>query len=299
MSSDTRTASLNRDGRNGSAHLRDRRIRLDDVELDVFEAGPSDGPLVILLHGFPEGRVSWRRQLQTLAAQRRLAVAPDQRGYNRSSKPKSLAAYDLDRLAQDVSALAAAYGRDRYSIIGHDWGAAVGWWLASQRPDEVEALLALSAPHPAVWRHAMLTDPDQRRRSAYVRFLAVRSLPELLVRLGGYRGLEAPLKAFDISPEDWAAYRSAWRQPDALTGMINWYRALLQRTFDPPQSYRVAPRVLYAYGADDPFLAETPARLTATLGADITVRKLEGLGHWLTHQAPERLEHLITEFLRT
>jgi pimeloyl-ACP methyl ester carboxylesterase len=275
----------------------DRRIRLSEVELDVTEAGPPDGPLVFLLHGFPEGRFSWSRQLETVAATGRLTIAPDQRGYNRSSKPRGVAAYDLDRLAKDISELAAAYGRDRYTVIGHDWGAAVGWWLASQRPQEIDRFIALSAPHPAVWRHAMSADPEQRKRSAYVKLLGIPALPELLVRLGGYRGMETPLRPFGLSEQEWAAYRAAWREPGALTGMINWYRALLARRFGEPGSYHVAAPTLFAYGPQDPFLAETSAQQSQALGPNITVRRLEGAGHWLMHERPDEVNALITEFL--
>jgi pimeloyl-ACP methyl ester carboxylesterase len=280
-----------------SQPIRDRRIRVSEVELDVSEAGPPSGPLLFLLHGFPENRASWRRQLATAAGLGWLAVAPDQRGYNRSSKPKGVAAYDLDRLAQDVSELAAAYGRARYSVIGHDWGAGVGWWIASQRPAELERLLALSAPHPAVWRHAMFEEPEQRRRSGYVKFLGLPALPEMLIRMGGYRGLETPLKPLGLSEADWTAYRQAWREPGALTGMINWYRALLARPFGPPSAYRVTRPALYAYGAEDPFLADVSVKLTAGLGSAITLHRLEGVGHWLMHEAPEQLDALIKSFL--
>jgi len=276
----------------------ERRIRLSEVELDVSQAGPADGPLVFLLHGFPEGRFSWTRQLHLVAGMGRLVVAPDQRGYNRSSKPRGVAAYDLDRLAQDISELAASYGRSRYTVIGHDWGAGVGWWLASQRPQEIEALLALSAPHPAVWRHAMSADPEQRKRSGYVKLLGIPALPELLVRLGGYRGLETPLKPYSLSAEQWASYRAAWREPGALTGMINWYRALLARSFADPLSYRVTAPTLFAYGAEDPFGAEATARLSGELGPNVTVRRLEAAGHWLMHERPDEVDQLVAGFLQ-
>ncbi|MEW6268084.1 MAG: alpha/beta hydrolase [Thermodesulfobacteriota bacterium] len=151
------------------------------ISLGCTEAGPEDGRLVLLLHGFPEIAYAWRRQVPELAAAGFRVVAPDQRGYNESSKPRGVAAYDLDRLADDVVALADALSCRTFSIVGHDWGASVGWWTAGLHPERVERLAVLNAPHPAVWKHAMLHDPAQRKLSWYVQAFRIPWLPELLL----------------------------------------------------------------------------------------------------------------------
>jgi len=266
------------------------------VELEVSQSGWGNGPLVIFLHGFPECRHMWTPHLPSLAAQGWVALAPDQRGYNRSSKPRAISAYDLDLLAGDVSDLAAAFGRRKYSVIGHDWGASVGWWLASTRPREIERLLAFSAPHPAAWREAMLLDANQRRRSNYVRLLRLPWVPELLIRLGAHQALERPLARF-LDSEQLASYREAWRQEGALTGMINWYRALLKRRFGPPDAYRTDVPLLFATGALDPYLASATAKLSAGLCSNGEYVQLPNRGHWLIHEDPETVSALIGAFM--
>ena len=272
------------------------RVRLRQVELEALQAGWGDGPLVILLHGFPECRQMWRPFLPHIAGQGYIALAPDQRGYNRSSKPKGVGAYDLDALARDISELAEAFGRTRYHVIGHDWGASVGWWLASTRPNEVEGLLAFSAPHPAAWRLAMQTDPDQRRRSGYVRLLNIPLLPELLVRAGRCNALAQPLRPY-LGDDELALYREAWAEPGALTGMINWYRALLRRRFGGLTSYSSAVPTWFVSGEDDPFLAPAAVHLSNHLGANVETTILPGHGHWLVHEDGGAIATMIDRFL--
>src|SRR5689334_22789150 len=169
--------------------LRFARIPANGIQLHVAEAGPPDGPLVFLLHGFPEFWHGWRNQIAPLAARGFHVVAPDQRGYNLSDKPKDIASYDLDQMAADVAGLADHSRQQSFVVVGHDWGSAVGWWLAGQRPDRVRKLVVLNAPHPAVWVHAMRTDPEQKRKSGYVRFFQMPWLSEFLVGLNGASAL--------------------------------------------------------------------------------------------------------------
>ena len=137
------------------AELRDTvrlsRIAANGIHLHVAEAGPPDGPLVFLLHGFPEFWYGWRNQIAPLAGIGCHVVVPDQRGYNLSDKPKGAGSYDLDLLTADILGLADHYGQKTFDVAGHDWGASVGWWLAGQNHRRVRRLAALNAPHPAVW----------------------------------------------------------------------------------------------------------------------------------------------------
>src|SRR5258706_15116171 len=140
-----------------------------EVSLHVAEAGPEDGAPVILLHGFPEYWFGWRHQIDALAQAGHRVIAPDQRGYNLSDKPKGVAEFDLDRLAGDVIGLANALGADQFSVVGHDWGAAVAWWIAELFSERVRRLVIMNAPHPALWPSAMDPGPEQRQLSPYVR----------------------------------------------------------------------------------------------------------------------------------
>jgi len=139
--------------------IRFSRAATNGLELHLAEAGPANGPLVVLLHGFPEFWRAWRAYLGPLARAGFHVVAPDQRGYGLSDKTAGVAAYDLDRLAGDVAGFADYFGQQRFSLVGHDWGASVGWWLATKSPERLRRLVLMNAPHPAVWREAMRNHP--------------------------------------------------------------------------------------------------------------------------------------------
>jgi len=294
---DDTTAELGVEG------VRARPIALaNGINLGVAEAGPDDGPLVVLLHGFPELWFDWRHQIPALAAAGFRVVAHDQRGYNRSSKPAGVAAYDLDRLAEDVVALGDALGRRTFAIVGHDWGASVGWWTAARHPERVERLAALAAPHPAVWKHAMQHDPVQRRLSWYVRAFRVPWLPELLMRARNFKALADAVRQTArpdaVSERDLEAYRAAWSQPGALTGMVNWYRALLAKDLpDPSGAPRVRVPTHVVWGAQERFAIRDLAERSRALCDDAQVTYIEDATHWVQHDAPERVNEILLGFL--
>ena len=120
--------------------VRFSRIATNGIHLHVAEAGPHGGPLVVLLHGFPEFWYSWRNQIVPLAERGFHVVAPDQRGYNLSDKPPGIGSYDLDQLVADVVGLADHFRHQTFAVVGHDWGASVGWWLAGRHANRVRRL---------------------------------------------------------------------------------------------------------------------------------------------------------------
>ena len=206
------------------------RLRTNGVELDAVAAGPENGPLAILLHGFPEFWYGWRHQIAPLAAAGLRVLAPDQRGYNHSDKPPGRHSYVLDTLAGDVLGLASALGRNRFAVVGHDWGGVVAWHLAARNQERIERAAILNAPHPATLQRYMLAHPSQAAKSWYVGFFQVPSLPEMVLGAGDFaslrRSLGATARPGTFTTEDAARYRAAWGQPGALTAMLNWYRAL-------------------------------------------------------------------------
>jgi len=281
--------------------LRFSRRRAGAVTLHVAEAGPESGPLVILLHGFPEFWFGWRHQIDALAAAGYRVVAPDQRGYNLSDKPAGVAAYDLDPLASDIVALADSYGAKNFALVGHDWGAGVAWWVAQNHPRRVRKFAILNAPHPAIWRTAMDQDPEQRKLSWYVRVLGVPALPEFGIRAGRYRGLLAALRESKraLGDDEEAQYLTAWRQEGALTAMINWYRAVLRRRdFAPPPEASIEPPAAIIWGAKDRYSALKFAEKSAALctRADLTV--LAEATHWVQHDEAERVNGILLDFLK-
>jgi pimeloyl-ACP methyl ester carboxylesterase len=270
------------------------------MRLHIAEAGPADGPPVILLHGFPEFWFGWRHQIHALADAGYHIIVPDQRGYNLSDKPAGVRSYDLDRLAADVIGLANAFNATQFSIVGHDWGAGVGWWVAEQHPDRLQRLAVLNAPHPAIWRTAMDHDPEQRRLSRYVRLLGVRVLPEMLIRAGRFKGLEVPLRdsTRGLPAEELARYREAWKQPGALTAMINWYRAILMRTFVSPIAKTVQVPTQLIWGAKDKYAAAhlMEASLALCRSGNLTV--LPGATHWVQHDESKTVNEILLDFLK-
>ena len=197
------------------------------VELDVQLAGSRDAPPVVLLHGFPESHRTWRDIVPDLARDH-FVVAPDQRGYARSSKPEGVEAYAPDRIVGDLIALADALGIDRFTLVGHDWGGAVAWMAALRHPDRVARLAIVNAPHPFVFQRSLFDDPAQRAASQYITRFRDTALDQHI--LG--KGLEwffstsfAQHVTSAIAGADKAAYLDEWGQPGALTAMLNWYRA--------------------------------------------------------------------------
>jgi pimeloyl-ACP methyl ester carboxylesterase len=255
---------------------------------------------VILLHGFPEFWFGWRHQIDALANAGFRVLVPDQRGYNLSDKPKGIAAYDIDRLAADIIGLADAAGAKRFFLVGHDWGAIVAWWIAQHHPDRLIKLVAMDAPHPAVWRNAMENNPAQRRLSWYVRAFAVPFLPELMLRSRDYAGLADALKdsTRPLPDADLAAYRAAWAMPGALTSMINWYRAILRRRLVPPPPASIAVPAHVIWGAKDKYGLTALAEASAALCRDNALTILPDATHWVQHDVPERVNEILLDFLK-
>jgi pimeloyl-ACP methyl ester carboxylesterase len=282
-------------GRVTSLNVRDGYAELDEVRLHYVEAG--EGPLVVLLHGFPEFWYSWRGQIEPLAAAGFRVVAPDMRGYNLSSKPNEVGAYALEHLAGDIRDLIRERGEESARVAGHDWGGEVAWGTAMFHPQAVERLAILNAPHPRRFAQGVL-DPRQLARSWYFLLFA---LPWLAERIGppGFRRTfahDAAPGAF--SAADLERYEEAWAQPGALTGGLNYYRALFR---EPPWATtrrlrRIDAPTLVIWGERDRHLR---AQLAEPARADVP--NLEGVvrlntSHWVQHDEPAQVARLLAEF---
>lgn len=280
--------------------LRFYRRATNGVSLHVAEAGPENGRPILVLHGFPEFWYGWRNQFDALVDAGYRVVAPDQRGYNLSDKPRGVAAYDLDVLARDVIGLADALGQDKVLLIGHDWGAAVGWWIASHHPDRLEKFIAISAPHPVVWIDAMRNNVEQRKKSRYVGAFRLPWLPEFLMRHGNFRALVGALRetkqADAFSDADVEKYRAAWSTPGALTGMINWYRALLARDWRSTSIGPIRAPVMILWGDHDRYGVPKLAEDSAKLCERASLIRLDAT-HWVQHDESERVNRLAIDFL--
>ncbi len=271
------------------------------VNLHVAMAGPQDGPLVILLHGFPEFWYGWRKQMPALAAAGYAVWAPDQRGYNRSNKPAGVGAYHIDTLAADVVGLIEASGHQQVYLVGHDWGAAVAWWVAGKYPARVKKLAILNVPHPAVMRRTVIEDAEQRRRSWYIFFFQAPWLPERSLSQNNFTNLIRALKGSSrrgaFTDADIAAYRQAWAQPGALTAMLNWYRAAVRFQGVGVGLGRITMPTLMIWGTQDIALSRTMAQPSIDLCDNGRLVLIENASHWVQHEEPETVNRLLLEFL--
>jgi len=272
------------------------------VKLHAAAAGPKDGPVVMLLHGFPEFWYGWHRQIGPLAAAGFRVIVPDQRGYNLSSKPSGVASYALPELVSDVIAIADQLGQAKIFLAGHDWGAAVAWSTALLYPQRIAKLVVLNVPHPSVMRKFLSTDRRQFRRSWYMFFFQLPWLPEVLLSAFDYRlaarSLLRSSRVGTFSPEDVVQYRAAWSQSGALTAMINWYRALFRfRTKFADRTVHIPTRILW--GERDSFLLREMAQASLRYCDDAELFTFADATHWLQHEEPARVSQLLIDFFRS
>ena len=281
-----------------SAELREGYAEIGDQRLHYFEAG--DGPLIVLLHGFPEFWYGWRQQIQPLAAAGFRVVAPDMRGYNLSSKPEGVDAYQIDRLTDDIRGLIHERGADSALLAGHDRGGSVAWAIAMKYPEVVDRLAILNAAHPRKLSQG-LHHPGQLRRSWYFFFFDVPALPETVVHANNWHFFRHFLRDASpaYTPEEIERYVEAWSQPGAATGMINYYRSSVRT---PPKQAEAALRPIKAptlviWGEDDrylgPDLAEPDRDDVPNLDR---VERLAGASHWVHHDRHEHVTQLLGDF---
>lgn len=280
-------------------------IPANGLHFHALAAGPSDGPLVVLLHGFPEASHGWRRQIGPLADAGFRVVAPDQRGIGRSSKPEGVANYRVHLLAADIVAIVRALGRERAQVVGHDWGGAVAWTLAMRHADVFERVAILDAPHPAAFVARLRRHPSQMLRSWYMAFFQLPWLPEAVLRAGDFdrlaRALVATSRPGTFSPQDLQDYRTVWARPGALTGMLNWYRALRLGSGGADGSradWRVRVPLRLMWGDRDQALEAALADGSIAWCDAGEVFHFPDATHWLQHEEPAAVNARLLEFLR-
>lgn len=273
------------------------------VRLHYVESGAGD-ELVLLLHGFPECWHSWRHQLRALGGNYHV-VAPDLRGYNLSDKPTRVADYKMEALVADVLGLVHHFGRTDATIVGHDWGAAVAWAVALAHPNYVRRLAALQVPPAAAWAANMTL--KQLRRSWYMLFFQLPRLPEWMISRQDFQALERMFKQTVVRPgtisqADINVYKSALRDPRALTAAINYYRAnaaaLFRRRSASEAQTRVQAPTLFIYGEKDfAIVPETVRRVGEYVDAPYRELRIRSSGHWVQQEAAAEVTAALQNFL--
>jgi len=273
-------------------------------------ARSGDGKLMLFLHGFPEFWRAWRRPLEHFGARGWLAVAPDLRGYNLSDKPAGVEPYRAKHLVADIGALAAAYTRDKFVLVAHDWGGAAAWGFAIAHPERLSHLVIINSPHPYTFWRELVNNPAQRKASEYM--LLFRSpKAERVLQENGYARLLGAFAEFGddvMSDSDRAAYIGAWSQPGALTGGLNYYRA---SPMYPPTEADPGPAKLRLKASD--FTVRVPtlviwgerdrALLTGCIEAleplvpQLKLVRVPEASHWIVHEQPARVASEIEAFV--
>ena len=292
-----------------------KRVKLGNgIELDVLDEGPRDAPVLMFLHGFPDSHRTWRHQFAHFSDRFR-CIAPDQRGYRGSSKPKGVENYTPDKLIGDIFLLAAALDVGKFTVVGHDWGGAIAWGVAlmGQGMGRVDRAIIANAPHPVIFPKLLYTNRQQRQASQYFR-LSRDPDSDALVEQFGLAGVLA--KAFGetpenpkMEPEERAALMADWENREAAIAMLNWYRASPMEVLDMDAPYELPagykpvaiPKLsiptLVIWAMDD--IALPPANLDGMdeLIDDLTIVKVPGSGHFVQWEAPEAVNAAMEEFL--
>jgi pimeloyl-ACP methyl ester carboxylesterase len=263
------------------------------MRFDALTAGPKDGELVLLLHGFPQTATCWHNALTSLAGAGYRAVAFNQRGYSAGAMPEGIDAYRVTDLCDDVLAVASVLGRDRFHLAGHDWGGVVAWALAGEHPETVTSLIAVSTAHAAALREA-LRGPRQRMQMSYIPVLRLPFVAESIFDAAHGVPMESLLTVTGLSPAH------AHRDVEALrslgpTGALNWYRAL---GTEPAHSEPVSIPVLHIWGDHDLAFTREATELTAQYcTGDYHLLELEGGSHWIPDEHWDDVADVVLEHL--
>jgi pimeloyl-ACP methyl ester carboxylesterase len=272
--------------------------RRDDLIFDVRDAGPTEGPVVLLLHGFPQRNDSWNAVIDLLTAQGYRCLAPNQRGYSPGARPSRRRDYRMSELVADVGALIDASGARRVHLVGHDWGAAVAWAAAAEMPERLATVAPISVPHPAAFIKS-LTTSRQCLASWYMCFFQLPWIPEwLLMRRNGAIASRALRRSGQTRA---AAERDAqaMSEPGVLTAAINWYRAI---PLSNPRvgTQKISVPTMYVWSDRDPALLPKAAHDTARhVGGEYRFEILPGVSHWIPEERPNKLAELLLDWFVT
>lgn len=280
--------------------IQEKVYAVNGVSLHVAEAGEQAGKVILFLHGFPEFWYGWRKQLTYFAGKGFRAVAPDQRGYNRSSKLAGVRAYTIEKLTGDIAALIRQLTHHKVYMAGHDWGGAVAWAMAMHYPELLEKLIILNMPHPQVMEEHLKHNPKQMLKSWYAGFFQLPLLPELVSSAFDFKLLEQSMRSSSkkgtFSEEDIVHYKVAWQQPQALSGMINWYRAYKYNKLNLAEDVTVP--TLLIWGKKDTFLSHEMAQPSIARCKNGQLVFLDGATHWLHHEQPDEVNRLMDAFIQ-
>jgi len=271
------------------------QYRRDDLTFDVREAGPPDGPVVVLLHGFPQHNDSWDAVIDRLTAQGYRCLAPNQRGYSPGARPSRRRDYRMSELVADVGALIDASGAQRVHLVGHDWGAAVAWAAAAEIPERLATVSPVSVPHPGAFIKSFITS-RQGLASWYMYLFQLPRIPEWLLTRRNGAVISEFLQRAGQTPAAAKRDARAMSEPGALTTAINWYRAIplsdLRAT-----NQKVSVPTLYVWSDQDVALLPKAAHDTARyVSGEYRFEILPDVSHWIPDDQPDKLADLLLDW---
>ncbi len=272
------------------------QYRRDDLVFDVLDEGPADGPVVVLLHGFPQFNSSWNKVIARLTAQGYRCLAPNQRGYSPGARPPRRRDYRIPDLVEDVRALIDASGASRVHLVGHDWGAVVAWGAAAAYPERLATVSPISVPHPAAFLRALVSS-RQALYSYYMYLFQFPLLPERFL-LGGRKKADRLAKALRSGGQSAAAAdrdARAMAEPGMLTAALNWYRAM--PLSDIRSTGKITVPTLYVWSDRDAALSGKAAQNTGRyVSGEYRFETLRGVSHWIPDEQPDVLADLLLEW---
>ncbi|MGA8546146.1 MAG: alpha/beta fold hydrolase [Mycobacterium sp.] len=272
------------------------QYRRNGLTFDVRDAGPADGPVVVLLHGFPQHNDSWDAVIDRLTAQGYRCLAPNQRGYSSGARPLRRRDYRMPELVADIGALIDASGAQRVHLVGHDWGAAVAWATAAEMPERLATVSPVSVPHPAAFIKSFITS-RQGLASWYMYFFQLPRIPEwLLLRRNGALVSES-LRRSGQTPAAAERDAQAISEPGALTAALNWYRAI-PLSNPRANNQKISVPTMYVYSDQDVALLPKAAHDTARyVSGEYRFEILPGVSHWIPDEQPDKLAELLLDWI--
>lgn len=273
--------------------------RRGDLVFDVVDAGPADGPVVILLHGFPQLNSSWKDVIPILTARGYRCLAPNQRGYSPGARPSRRRDYRVAELVGDVRTLIDSAGAQRVHLVGHDFGALVTWFAAAEIPDRLATASTFSTPHAGGGLTAMMTS-RQAFASWYIGLFQLPRLPERIFmgRRGSAEVLSKFLRAHGQSAEYAERDARAMAAPGAFTAAVNWYRAMPMNGFFRLMRTKITVPTMHVFSDGDTFLSPKGAYASGRyVSGEYRFETLPGVSHWIPDEAPDAAAELLLEWL--
>ncbi len=270
-----------------------KKIRLGELEFDYRVCGDEKDELVVFLHGFPETSIMWTQLMPEIAALGFFCVAPDMRGYSKNACPKGVSNYTIEKISNDILEIADTLKPGTFHLVGHDWGAAIGWDITYNHPERILSWTSLSVPHSRAFGKALKVDKEQKKMSRYIGFFLVPFLPELVIRRNDFKVFRKLWKR--STPEVLENYLSVFRRKDSLTGALNYYRANFRKGRQPIGD--VDTPTLFIWGNRDFAIGAFGARLTRDfIKGDYTFLEVDG-GHWLVQSNFDEVKEALGEHL--